>query len=71
VVAPDAATGLYPPDSRHINIEQHCFIVNHAQTDEAVLSVACLAYIEAHDIKRSAQAASQRSILFYNQQSSL
>src|ERR1700733_15828958 len=51
VEAPDAPAGLYPSHSRHIDIEKYCLIINHPQTDKAILSIAGLTDVEPQDIK--------------------
>jgi hypothetical protein len=59
--------GLDTSNSRHIDVEEYGLIVNHPQTRQGVLSVARLRYIEAKKTKGSAQTASKRGVIFYNQ----
>jgi hypothetical protein len=54
---PDAPTGLDTSDSRHIDVEKHGFIINHAQTHEGILSIARFGYLETENTKGGAQTA--------------
>src|SRR5260370_15418223 len=65
VYAPDAPASLYTPHSRHIDIEQDCFIIDHPQAYEAILSIARLTYLEHEDMKGRAQTASQCGVDCY------
>jgi hypothetical protein len=63
----DTTTGLDTPNAGHIDVEEHSFIINHAQTRESLFSIARFGYLEAKNAKRRAQTASQRGVVLYNQ----
>src|ERR1700722_9225461 len=55
---PDAPTGLDTSDSRHVDVEKHGLIIDHAQTHESILSIAHFGHIETENSKGGAQTAS-------------